>query len=65
MQWIPGINADSAYPTLAADARRAAAFGIEIQVCSLAALYLMKRAAVRPQDLQDLADLETAHPQQT
>jgi hypothetical protein len=62
MQWIPGIEADSAYATLAADAQRAVAFGIEIRVCSLPALRLMKRAAGRPQDLQDLADLELAHP---
>jgi len=32
MQWIPGIEADHAYATLAADARAANAFGIEIQV---------------------------------
>jgi hypothetical protein len=63
MQWIPGIEADSAYATLEADARPAQAFGIEIQVCSLAALRLMKRAAARPQDLQDLADLDAAHPE--
>ncbi|MGH2915079.1 MAG: hypothetical protein ACRDMX_08825 [Solirubrobacteraceae bacterium] len=63
MQWIPGIDADNAYSKLAADARPAAAFGIEIQVCSLAALRVMKRAAGRPQDVQDLADLETAHPE--
>lgn len=62
MQWIPGIDDDHAYSTLAAGARPAAAFGIEIRVCSLAALRVMKRAAGRPQDLQDLADLETAHP---
>jgi hypothetical protein len=65
MQWIPGIDADGAYPTLAADARRAVAFGIELQVCSLANLRRMKRAAGRPQDLQDLADLDTAHPETT
>jgi hypothetical protein len=61
MQWIPGIEADSAYATLAADAHRAAAFGIEIRVCSLPALRAMKRAAGRPQDLQDLAELAIAH----
>jgi hypothetical protein len=63
MQWIAGIEGDSAYGTLASDARTATAFGIELQVCSLAALRVMKRAAGRPQDLQDLADLETAHPE--
>ena len=59
---FPGIDADSAYGTLAADAHTAAAFGIEIQVCSLDALRGMKHAAGRPQDLQDLADLMAANP---
>lgn len=63
MQWVPGIDSDNAYPTLAADAEVATAFGIEIKVCSLHALRAMKRAAGRPQDLQDLADLDTAHPE--
>ncbi|MGZ6565104.1 MAG: hypothetical protein ACXVHB_32615 [Solirubrobacteraceae bacterium] len=63
MQWIPGVDAGNAYPTLAADAEIASAFGIEISVCSLNALRRMKRAAGRPLDLQDLADLETAHPE--
>jgi hypothetical protein len=62
MQWVPGIDADNAYPTLASDAVRAVAFGIEVTVCSLEALRLMKRAVGRPQDLQDLADLDRAHP---
>jgi hypothetical protein len=62
MQWVPGIEDESAYATLAADAEVATAFGIEIRVCSLSALRLMKRAAGRPQDLQDLADLDRAHP---
>ena len=62
MQWVPGIDADNAYATLAADAECATAFGIEIKVCSLDALRLMKRVAGRPQDLQDLADLDRAHP---
>jgi hypothetical protein len=38
IQWIPGIDADNAYATLAADAGQAEAFGIEIQVCSLPTL---------------------------
>jgi hypothetical protein len=61
MQWVPGIDAENAYATLARDAECAVAFGIEIKVCSLDALRLMKRAAGRPQDLQDLRDLEAAH----
>jgi hypothetical protein len=63
MQSIPGIDADQAYAILAADAQPASAFGIELRVCSLPALRLMKHAAGRPQDLQDLADLEIAHPE--
>jgi hypothetical protein len=62
MQWVPGIEDERTYATLAADAEVANAFGIEITVCSLGALRLMKRAAGRPQDLQDLADLDRAHP---
>jgi len=65
MQWVPGIDADNTYGTLAADAERAMAFGIEIRVCSLDALRLMKRAAGRPRDLLDLADLDRAHASQS
>jgi hypothetical protein len=63
IQWVPGIDADHAYATLSADAETAHAFGIEIKVCSLEALRVMKHAAGRPQDLQDLAELDRAHPQ--
>jgi hypothetical protein len=63
MQWVAGIDADHAYATLSADAESAQAFGIDIRICSLEALRVMKRAAGRPQDLQDLADLDRAHPQ--
>ena len=62
MQWLPGIDADQAYEALASDAAEATAFGVTLKVCSLAALRQMKRAAGRPRDLQDLADLEAAHP---
>jgi hypothetical protein len=61
MQWLSGVPGDLAYPALAADAMRVELEGIEVQVCSLAKLRAMKRAAGRPQDLQDLADLAIAH----
>ena len=61
MQWLPGIDAEHAYETLARDALDAKAFGVELRVCSLAALRQMKQAAGRPRDLQDLADLDAAH----
>ena len=62
MQWVPGIDAEQAFETLAADAQLANAFGTEIRVCSLQHLRVMKQAAGRPQDLQDLAALADAHP---
>jgi hypothetical protein len=63
MQWIPGIDADHAFADLAADAQTDTAFGVPVTVCSLEKLRTMKRAAGRPQDLQDLADLAAAHPE--
>lgn len=63
MQWVPGIDAEQAYETLARDALEARAFGVIVRVCSLAALREMKRAAGRPRDAQDLADLDAAHPE--
>lgn len=62
MQWVPGIEADQAYATLSAEAESANAFGIVVRVCSLSHLRQMKRAAGRPQDMQDLANLDAAHP---
>jgi hypothetical protein len=62
MQWVPGIDADRAYDRLRPGSREAIAFGIPIRVCSLSDLRAMKRAAGRPQDLQDLADLAEAQP---
>jgi hypothetical protein len=35
--------------------------GVAITVCSLSDLLVMKRAAGRPQDVQDLVDLAAAH----
>ena len=58
----PGIGAENAFATPAVDAQTAVAFGIDIKVCSLDAPRLMTRAAGRPQDLQDVADLDRADP---
>jgi hypothetical protein len=61
MQWLSGVPGDLAYPTLAADAILVELGGLDVRVCSLEQLRAMKRAAGRPQDLQDLADLAIAH----
>lgn len=61
MQWIPGIDADHAYATLASRAIEIELDGVAITVCSLSDLLVMKRAAGRPQDVQDLADLAAAY----
>jgi predicted nucleotidyltransferase len=63
MQWIPGVSEEQAYRALAADAVEGTAFGVPLKVCSLEQLRRMKRAAGRPQDEQDLADLAAAHPE--
>jgi hypothetical protein len=46
------------YARLAADAIHAHVFGTPITICSLHALLEMKRAAGRPQDLEDLQALQ-------
>ena len=61
MQWLSGVPGDHAYPTLARDATIVELAGLSVPVCSLAQLRAMKRAAGRPRDLQDLADLAIAH----
>ena len=61
MRWVSGVDADHAHAVLAADAVDAEVEGVTVRVCSLAHLRAMKRAAGRPQDLQDLADLAIAH----
>jgi hypothetical protein len=54
MQWVPGIESDHAYSTLAADAMEGEVFGVPVRVCSLDKLLTMKRAAGRPVDQQDI-----------
>jgi len=61
MQWLAGIDGDLAFPILAADVVIVELPGIEVPICSLHHLRAMKRAAGRPQDLKDLADLAVAH----
>ena len=61
-QYVAGVDAEHAYEALAADAVDAEVEGVPVRIASLAQLRAMKRAAGRPQDLQDLADLAIAHP---
>lgn len=61
MQWLSGIEGDLAFSTLAADAVIVELPGVDVPICSLHHLRAMKRAAGRPQDLRDLADLAVAH----
>ncbi len=61
MQWLSGIDADQAHPVLAEQVIDVDWHGTHLKVCSLEHLRAMKRAAGRPQDLQDLADLEIAN----
>lgn len=61
MQWLAGIDADHAYALLAADAVDGTVAGIDVRVASLGNLRRMKRAAGRPQDLEDLRQLDLAH----
>ena len=61
MQWVSGVDSEQAHEALAADAVSAEVEGVAVRIASLARLRAMKRAAGRPQDLQDLADLAIAH----
>jgi len=52
--WVSGIEAENLYAELDGDALTGNIEGITVRVCSLDALRAMKRAAGRPQDLEDL-----------
>jgi predicted nucleotidyltransferase len=56
-QWVSGIEADDLYAELARDALAGDVEGIPVRVCGLDALRAMKRAAGRPQDIEDLRRL--------
>lgn len=58
MQWVPGVETDQAYSDLAPTSIEVAFRDVKIRVCGLERLRAMKRAAGRPQDLEDLRRLE-------
>jgi hypothetical protein len=60
LQWVSGIDADLAYDELAPQALTVKFRDTQIRVCSLEHLRAMKRAAGRPQDLEDLEHLNGA-----
>jgi hypothetical protein len=61
MQWVSGVDSEQAYDVLSSDAVDADVEGVHVRIASLKQLRAMKRAAGRPQDLRDLADLAIAH----
>ncbi len=58
MQWIAGIDSEDLYSTLSSAALTGEVDGVPVSVCGLAHLRAMKRAAGRPQDLEDLRRLD-------
>jgi len=57
MQWLSGIETDDLYAEFDQEAVDGSMDGIPVRVCGLAHLRAMKRAAGRPQDLEDLRRL--------
>ena len=57
MQWVPGIDVETAYEYLSESAIWITVWGYAVAVCSKDDLIAMKRAAGRRQDLDDLSHL--------
>ncbi len=57
MQWLSGVDTDDLFGELNPDTVEGSVEGIPVRVCSLEHLRAMKRAAGRPQDLEDLRRL--------
>jgi hypothetical protein len=57
MQWLSGVDTDDLYGELNPDTVKGSVAGIPVRVCGLEHLRAMKRAAGRPQDLEDLRRL--------
>lgn len=60
LQWVAGIDCDPAYTQLTQATLPVKFRDIEVRVCGLDHLRAMKRAAGRPQDLEDLNRLQGA-----
>lgn len=58
MQWASGIEEDDLYDALDGEALEGTVRGVSVRVCGLEHLRAMKRAAGRPQDLEDLNRLD-------
>jgi hypothetical protein len=57
MQWLSGIETEDLYAEFDPEAVDGNLHGIPVRVCGLEHLRTMKRAAGRPQDLEDLRQL--------
>jgi hypothetical protein len=57
MQWLSGIETEDLYAEFNPEAVDGNLHGIPVRVCGLEHLRAMKRAAGRPQDLEDLRQL--------
>jgi hypothetical protein len=60
MQWLGGIDFDDLYAELDPGAIESEVDDIPVRVCGLDHLLMMKRAAGRPQDLEDIRRLDVA-----